>query len=114
MKQEILRFTMQLILATDPNGVILDFYYQKLTGPESKKFRKKEFTDQFKGLCLTDFYKKDLRETIADPSEKSDRDYNATFRGLKKNLILHDEFWLDNKYDEYFYKDKKDGVQNEV
>jgi len=99
--------SMQLILATDPNGVIIDFYYQKITSPESKKFKGKEFTKQFIGLSLADFYTKDLKEKIKNPSKNSLDDYAATLRGIKKNLILQDEFKLGNKYDKYFYVDKK-------
>ena len=99
---------MQLILATDPNGVILDFYYQKITSPESKKFRDKKFCSQFKNLSLADFYAKDISKQIPDPSKKSRDDYLATFRGIKKNLILHDEFRLDNKYDKIYEKLNKE------
>jgi hypothetical protein len=93
---------MQLILATDTEGTILDFYYQKLSSPEAKKFRNKKFTGQFVGLTLKDFYTVDLAEKIADPSEKNEKDYKATLRGLKKNLILYDYFILNNKYDKFF------------
>lgn len=107
---------MQLILATDSNGMIIDFYYQKISSPESKKFRDKEFTKQFKGLTLADFYKNDMTKKIKNPSEKNAQDYLATLRGIKKNLILHDEFKLKNRYDKIFYvkkKEKKDEQQNE-
>ena len=99
---------LQLILATDPNGVIIDFYYQKITSPESKKFRDKIFTKQFVGLSLADFYTKDLKKKIKNPTKNSAGDWLATLRGIKKNLILHDEFKLNNKYDKYFYIDKKE------
>ena len=104
---------IQLILATDPNGIIMDFYYQKITSPESKKFRDKKFTKQFIGLSLADFYTRDMTEQIKDPSENNAGDYYATLRGIKKNLILHDEFKLNNRYDKYFYADKeKDKNEN--
>jgi protein-tyrosine-phosphatase len=97
---------VQLIITMDPNGVIMDFYYQKLTSPESKKFRDEKFTKQFVGLSLMDFYTMDMKEKIKDPGENSQEDYLATLRGIKKNLILTDEFKLNNKYDKYFYSDK--------
>ena len=104
---------IQLILATDPNGVIIDFYYQKITSPESRKFKDKKFTKQFIGLSLADFYTRDLKKKIKDPSENCAEDYIASLRGIKKNLILHDEFKLKNKYDKYFYSDKrKDKKEN--
>jgi hypothetical protein len=97
---------MQLIIATNTEGVIKDFYYQKITSPEAKKFRDKDFTGIFKGLSLKEFYTTDIKEKIKDPSEKNAQDYHATIRGIKKNLILLDEFKLENKYDKYFYKDE--------
>jgi len=99
---------LQIILATDPNGVIVDCYYQKITSPESKKFKDKKFTGKFVGLSLADFYTKDLKKKIKDPSKNSGGDWLATLRGIRKNLILHDEFKLKNKYDKYFYSDKKE------
>lgn len=100
---------MQIILATDPNGVIVDCYYQKITSPESGNFKDKKFTVQFIGLTLADFYQQDMSKKIKDPSKKSYEDYLATLRGIRKNLILHDEFMLKNKYDEFFvYPDRKE------
>jgi hypothetical protein len=95
---------MQLILATDPDGVIIDFYYQKLSSPEAKRFRAGAFTEQFKGLTLADFVARDdpaepgaapnRVAAIADPSTKSAEDFAATLRGLTKNLLLLNEFML--------------------
>ena len=90
---------MQLILATDTQGKIVDFYYQKLTSPESKKFRDTDFTRSFRGLSLLDFHKDDLRNSIKNPSRNSHQDYLATIRGLKKNLILLDIFLFDRRLD---------------
>lgn len=91
--------TMQIILATDPDGKIIGYYYQKISSPESSKFRDKSFTDQFVGLTLADFYRSDDPDgkvaAIKDPSEKSHDDFKATIRGTKKNLILLDTFILD-------------------
>jgi len=102
---------IQLILATEPNGVIMDCYYQKITSPESKKFKDKKFTKQFVGLNLAAFYTKDLKKKIKNPSKNNAGDWLATLRGIRKNLILQDEFMLKNKYDKYFYK-KKDKKEN--
>jgi len=88
---------MQLIVATDIEGVIIDFYYQKMSSPESKKFRDKKFTEQFIGLTLCDFDEGDLSIEITDPSEDSANDYDATIRGLKKNLILVDVFGVNTQ-----------------
>jgi hypothetical protein len=90
---------MQLILATDPAGIIVAFYYQKLTSPDARRFRDKAFTDPFVGLSLADFttYGSTPGESrigrIADPSKRSSPDFRATLRGLHKNLILLDLFF---------------------
>ena len=99
---------MQLILATDNNGKILDFYYQKLTSPEAKAFRSKKFSQQFVGLTLKDFYTTDISKKIPDPSKDNSDDYKATLRGLKKNLILQDIFKLNRKYDPDFISKGKE------
>lgn len=95
--------TMQIILATDPDGKIIGYYYQKISSPESSKFRDKSFTDQFVGLTLADFYHSDDPDgkvaVIKDPSEKSHDDFKATIRGTKKNLILLDTFLLNKKHE---------------
>ena len=96
---------MQIILATDPRGVIIDFYYQKLSSPEAARFRDQAFTGSFRGLSIRDFEREspdrrrevvDVRQRplddIADPSEKSAEDFKATLRGITKSLILLDEF----------------------
>lgn len=90
---------MQLILSTDTEGVIKDFYYQKISSPESKKFRDRVFTSQFTGLTLGDFYEDGSVDGIKDPSSESSEDFNNTLRGLKKNLILLDEIKLGNRYE---------------
>jgi hypothetical protein len=93
---------IQLILATDLTGRITEFYYQKMSSPEASVFRKKNFTDQFKGLGLADFLLHDgpIKEEnvedriaqIKDPSTNSHADFINTLRGLKKNLILIELF----------------------
>jgi len=93
---------MQLILATDLEGRIIEFYYQKMSSPEASLFRKKTYTEQFKGLRLADFLfhdgniqeenAEDLIATIKDPSTKSHEDFLNTLRGIKKNLILIELF----------------------
>lgn len=92
---------MQLIMATDPSGRILLFYYQKISSPEAAKFRETSFTDRFTGLTLEDFYKGNEPGSrisdIKDPTKNSSEDFRATLRGLKKNLILLNEFILGKK-----------------
>ena len=81
-----------MILATDLNGRIKAFYYQKISSPESAAFRDEKFLEKFKGLKLEDFVNEDI--SIADPSSKSYEDFKKTLRGIKKSLILHEEFNL--------------------
>lgn len=92
---------MQLIMATDPEGKILLFYYQKLSSPESAKFRQSSFTDQFSGLTVDDFSKSNEPGSriyaIKDPTQNSADDFHYTLRGLKKNIILLNEFILKGK-----------------
>jgi len=103
--------TIQIILATDPDGKIVAFYYQKISSPEASKFRDKSFTDNFIGLTLADFYRSDDPNgkvaAIKDPSEKQNADFKATIRGTKKNLILLDTFILNKKYEDSFTGGKK-------
>jgi hypothetical protein len=80
---------LQLVVATDPEGKIMGFYYQKISSFEPAKFRDNAFTSQFKGLNLADFYGV---VKIIDPSANSPEDFKATLRGIKKDLILLDIF----------------------
>lgn len=86
---------MQLILATDLQGEVIAFYYQKMSSPEAGKFMNKKFTEQFVGLTLDDFMKGNL--SVTDPSKNSAYDFQATLRGLKKNMILLNELMLDKE-----------------
>jgi len=92
---------LQLVIATDLEGKITEFYYQRISSTESSKFQDKNFSNQFKGLALKDFLEFDVLgknpekgrvASISDPSKNSSVDFKATFRGIKKNLILLDEF----------------------
>ena len=95
--------TIQIILATDPDGKIIGFYYQKISSPEAEKFRDRSFTDKFIGLTLEDFYKSSDPNgrvaAIKDPTGKNHEDFKATIRGTKKNLILLDTFLLNRKHE---------------
>lgn len=86
---------MQLIIATDLRGRIINFYYQKMSSPEAGKFMDTKFTSKFNGLALDDFIKGNL--SISDPSANSPEDFRATLRGLKKNMILLDMLLLSQK-----------------
>ncbi|MBT7469462.1 MAG: hypothetical protein HN692_03545 [Candidatus Cloacimonetes bacterium] len=84
---------MQLILATDLDGKIIDFFIQKISSPHAKKFRNKEFTKQFIGLTIADFdlfhaQKEGKINKLISPSEKYNDDFKSIVRGLNKNLLL--------------------------
>ncbi|MCK9614175.1 MAG: hypothetical protein M0R48_01575 [Candidatus Omnitrophica bacterium] len=83
---------MQLIVATDLNGRIVNFYYQKMSSPEAGRFMNTKFTSQFSGLTLDDFIKGNI--SVNDPSANSRDDFRATLRGLKKNMIIFDLLFL--------------------
>ncbi|MCX5669155.1 MAG: hypothetical protein NTX89_03435 [Candidatus Omnitrophica bacterium] len=92
---------LQIVIATDLKEKIISFYYQRISSPEVSKFRANEFTGQFKGLTLADFYRYNVLENklsdgpvvkIIDYSVNSPEDFRATLRGIKKDLILLDYF----------------------
>ena len=103
---------LQVFLALDLKGVIKAFYFQKLTSRAAKAFRDPAFGSQFVGLSLEDFYKYDVvsgREEppgpvsrIKNPDPAAEKDFRATLRATKKNLILADEFLLGNAHLKFF------------
>lgn len=112
---------IQVFLSLDPaTAAIRSFFFQRLESPAAQGLRAKEFRTQFDGLTLADFYKHDYY-AIADPRAKADKvgaikppqldpsgrpDYDATLRGLRKNLILLDFFVYGRRFEPYFEKSK--------
>jgi len=102
---------IQVFLVLDLDGVIKNFYFQKLTSRYGKELRDPKFGEQFVGLTLKDFYNYDILtgktsgqsgvESIKNPVPEAESDFKAALRGTKKNLILVDEFILGNKYLQY-------------
>jgi hypothetical protein len=102
---------IQVFVVLDLDGVIKNFYFQKLTSKYGKELRDPKFGEQFVGLTLKDFYNYDLQtgktsgpsavERIKNPVPEAESDFRAALRGTKKNLILVDEFILGNKYLQY-------------
>jgi hypothetical protein len=102
---------IQVFVVLDLDGVIKNFYFQKLTSRYGKELRDPKFGEQFVGLTLKDFYNYDLKtgktsgqsgvERIKNPVPEAEPDFKAALRGTKKNLILVDEFILGNKYLQY-------------
>lgn len=98
---------IQVFLALDAGGSIKSFYIQKLTSRAAKELRSKEFGKQFEGLGLKDFEPYDPAAGKAPEgspaagiralTSKAGKDFNAVMRGVKKNLILMDEFVFSKK-----------------
>lgn len=99
---------IQVFLVLDGDGVIQNFYVQKLTSRFGKELRSKLFADQFIGLSLKDFYRYDVQAgrttgdsnvaRIKNPAPETESDFKSILRAVKKNLILMDEFVYGNKY----------------
>jgi hypothetical protein len=97
---------MQLILATDLDRKIRDFYYQKISSPEASRFTDKNFTGRFIGLTLEDFV--NGRVSVTDPSKSSASDFHATVRGLRKNLILLKKLFIERELNS---KENKEAIK---
>lgn len=92
--------SIQVFIAQDLTGRIKTFYIQKITGRSAGRFRDARFAGKFVGLSLRDF---DFYDPvtgkgtgriggIANPAPEMETDFYGILRGLKKNLILMDEF----------------------
>jgi len=108
---------IQVFLATDPaTAEIKNFFFQRLESPAARQLRAKEFRTQFNGLTLADFYKHDYYQK-ANPGAKADKvaavkapaiddagkpDYDASLRGIRKNLILLDVFVYGRRFEPFF------------
>ena len=108
---------IQIFLSTDPKTAeIKNFFFQRLESPAARQLRAREFRAQFTGLTLADFYKHDYY-AAAQPGAKADKvaavkppaldasgkpDYDATLRGIRKNLILLDDFVYGKRFEPYF------------
>jgi hypothetical protein len=110
---------IQVFLLTDPKtAAIRRFFFQRLESSAAKALRDKSFRAQFEGLTLADFYKHDYYAK-AQPGAAEDKvgklstpkldaagkpDYEATIRGLRKNLILLDLFVYARRFEPFFEK----------
>ncbi len=113
---------IQVFIAASPiTGEIKNFFFQRIESPAAKALKKKEFRVQFNGLTLADFYKSDYFR-IAEPLNDKDKvgrilapevgeagqqDYQASVRGIRKNLILLDMFVFDLKYEPYYLRSQE-------
>ena len=110
---------IQVFLSTDPKtAAIRRFFFQRLESPAAAALRDKAFRAQFEGLTLGDFYKHDYY-AAAEPGAEADKvgklappkvdaagkpDYDATIRGIRKDLILLDFFVYGRRFEPYFEK----------
>ena len=108
---------IQVFLSLDPaTAAIRSFFFQRLESPVARQLRSKEFRGQFTGLTLGDFYKHDYY-AAADPGAAADKvgavkappldpggqpDYQASLRGIRKNLILLDFFVYSRRFEPFF------------
>ena len=85
---------------------------------DAKALKNKEFRAQFAGLSLADFYKHDYYK-VTEPASDKDKigkiknpvedekgkpDFEASIRGVRKNLILLDIFAYGLKFEPYFQR----------
>lgn len=99
---------MQVFLALDPQGVIRELYFQKLHSRAARQLGASAFRQRFVGLGLKDFLgydpaagksRPDCRvRAVANPAPGADADFRAVLRAVKKNLLLMDEFALENRH----------------
>jgi hypothetical protein len=113
---------IQVFLSMDPDTAeIRSFFFQRLESPAARQLRSKEFRVQFNGLTLGDFYKHDYYAAV-EPGAKADKlaaikpppldssgqpDYEASLRGVRKNLILLDFFVFDRRFEPFFERAKQ-------
>lgn len=110
---------IQVFLSLDPSTAeIRNFFYQRLESPAARQLRAKEFRAQFAGLTLADFYKHDYYAAVepataaragkvaalkAPPIDASGQpDYQASLRGIRKNLVLLDLFVYGRRFEPFF------------
>jgi len=113
---------IQVFLSTDPKtGEIRDFFFQRIESRAARALKDKQFRARFRGLTLADFYKHDYF-AVAEPENTSDKlagmnppdmdadvvsDYQASLRGIRKNLILLDLFVYDHRSEPFFQRTKE-------
>jgi len=91
---------IQVFMAQDLTGRIKTFYIQKISGKSAGKLCDTKFAKKFAGISLRDFDSYDpvsgkgtgkIAEII-NPIPEMETDFYGVLRGLKKNLVLMDEF----------------------
>ncbi len=119
---------IQVFLSLDPaTAEIKSFFYQRLESPAAKQLRSKDFRAQYTGLTLADFYKHDYYVQV-QPGAKADKvaaikppvidatgkpDYDASVRGIRKNLILLDYFVYAQRFEPFFVRAQQASGKNQ-
>ena len=110
---------IQVFLSMDPGtAAIRKFFFQRLESPAADALRSKDFRGQFEGLTLADLYKHDyyaatrsgavsdrvakIKPPALDPSARPD--YDASIRGVRKNLVLLDFFVYGRRFEPFYEK----------
>jgi hypothetical protein len=121
---------IQLFVSADPaTAAVTRLFFQRLESPGGRLLRAKEAREQFVGLSLADFYKHDYFAAV-DPGHPSDKvgalvppaglpeaakpDWDATLRGLRKNLILLDVFAFDRRHEPFHQRAEEARAQKEA
>lgn len=92
---------IELFVSLDMKGMIKMFYIQRIAGQWAKKFTSPKFARQFIDLSLKDFERYDTGSgkgvgkvaAIDNPAPEAVTDFFGLLRGVKKNLVLMDEFF---------------------
>lgn len=125
---------IQVFLSMHPQtGEIRDFFFQRIESRAARALKDKKFRSRFQGLTLGDFYKHDYF-VKAEPTNTADKlaglvppgqnadlifDFQASLRGIRKNLILLDFFVYERRFEPFFERTKalligKDGASGSV
>jgi hypothetical protein len=112
---------IQVFLSVDPEtAAIRKLFFQRLESPAAKALRDKAWRARFEGLTLADFYKHDYY-AAKDPKNAADKvgaipapekggpDYEASLRGVRKNLVLLDFFVFGKRFEPFFERARKAG-----
>jgi hypothetical protein len=115
---------IQVFLSADPQtGNMRQAFFQRLESVAARALRNKDFLAQFRNLTLADFYRHDYYKSVepGNPDdrvaritspvsdEKGRKDFEASLRGVRKNLILLDIFVYDRKF-EPVYQETRQGL----
>ncbi len=121
---------IQVFVSVDPaTAAVTRLFFQRLESPGGKALRAKETREQFAGLTLADFYKHDYY-AVAEPASAADKvarlvppaalpesakpDWDATLRGLRKNLILLDVFAFERRHEPFYQRAEEARKKKEV